>query len=113
MGKDFVPNKAAEQLLIQPVSCRCFHRRQGSSLTSSVLCGQERETGSVPLKVGDWVVGGTWWIGVGRRWGMGPARQLVELSPCWEWVLQRAKVVAVVFKYSSWYTVRRFWASSW
>lgn len=31
---------------------RCFHRRQGSSLTSSVLCGQERETGSVPLKVG-------------------------------------------------------------
>lgn len=36
----------------------------GHSLTSSGLCGQERETGSVPLKVGDWVIGGTWWIGV-------------------------------------------------
>lgn len=30
----------------------------------------------------------------------------------WGWVLQRAKVAAVVFKYSSWYLVRRFWAGS-
>lgn len=33
-------------------------RRQGSRLASSVLCGQEQETGSVPLKVGDWAEAG-------------------------------------------------------
>lgn len=57
-------------------------RRQGSRLASSVLCGQERETGSVPLKVGDWAEAGgrgrLVWAG-GR--GMSPARQLAELGP--------------------------------
>lgn len=37
-------------------------------------------TGSVPLKVGDWA-GWAWWSGVGRTWGMRPARQLVGLGP--------------------------------
>lgn len=37
-------------------------------------------TGSVPLKVGDWA-GWAWWCGVGRTWGMRPARQLVGLGP--------------------------------
>lgn len=36
-------------------------------------------TGSVPLKVGDWA-GWAWWSGVGRTWGMRPARQLVGLG---------------------------------
>lgn len=102
MGKDFVPNKAAEQLVIQPVSCRCFHRRQGSSLANSALCGQERETGSVALKVGDWGVGGTWWMGVGRRWGLRPARQLAELGSRGDGYRRGP---TVVFKYSSWYLV--------
>lgn len=44
-----------------------YPRRQGSGLDE--LCsgaGRRRETGSVPLKVGDWA-GWAWWSGVGRR----------------------------------------------
>lgn len=61
-----------------------YHTRQGRRLEE--LCsgaGRRRETGSVLLKVGDWA-GWAWWSGVGRMWGMRPARQPVVLGPEWD-----------------------------
>lgn len=69
---------------MQYVSCSCFYRvkwhhtRQGGRLEE--LCpgaGSRRETGSMPLKVGDWAG----WSGVGRTWGTRPARQLLGPGP--------------------------------